>query len=220
MKKMKVLITLAGALCVLAFAAFAWAQDDDVLDENHIDDPENGKYVFWDEDEMNEFLLEVAASVDSAYDDEGGGMLDFCILCTPIAYAVSTLHYEGSPSQHWHVSTDIQWMGYDSTFHDCGGSTHMYSDVDGLKTYWKTTSASCCDYCNLENWVPQHKYPAWQDDTGDWDCLHDIYSDDIVYWGYELADFNNYDFTSGDYLSRFKRSSTYLSYVKWAICPE
>jgi hypothetical protein len=190
---MKKLTTLVCALAVLAFAAPALAQNDDVLDEDHIDDPANGKYVFWDEDEMNAFLAEYAATVEAPY-DEGGGVLDTCEYQIPIAYAVSTYHV-GRPG-HWHVDVDVDLhahYSYIDYYRVCTNGVHMYANVAGLKTNWKTTEDDACDYCDLEDWEAYYKKePAtsWTPFTTI-DCWYGVPPyDDTFYLGEE---------TSGDY---------------------
>ena len=207
MKKMKALTTLVCAFAALAFSAGAWAQNDDVLDEDHIDDPSNGKYVFWDEEEMNEFLLEHAASVESAYDDEGGGVLDVCFTSRPIAYAVTTRHDEGTENEHTHVDLNVVWDSLSSVYTVCAGG-HMYSDVDGLRVNWKTTSASDCDYCDWNDWSAKHYYPDYQEMSYVQDCVYIIYTSIIVYWGEERADFNNHDFVIDENVAKFNRDGT------------
>jgi hypothetical protein len=188
----KLLTTLVCAFAVLAFANTARAQNDDVLDGDHIDDPENGKYVFWDEEEMMKFLAEYNAALEAVDDEDGGGVLDSCDYVIPPVTAVSTYHV-GRPG-HWHVDTNVQlyaqysWPNPDrDVYRVCTNGVHMYANVAGLKVNWKTTSADACDYCDWETWDAVYMKPSqsWNEFTTT-DCSWAVFPyHDVFYWGQE-----------------------------------
>jgi hypothetical protein len=205
---MRKLTTLVCAFAVLAFAAPALAQNDDVLDENHIDDPENGQYVFWDEDEMNAFLAEYFAGLAATSDeDEGGGMLDSCTNYRPVATTVATYHV-GRPS-HWHVDTNITWSSYYTAYSVCYNA-HNHSNVSGVYAWWRTTQANACDYCDQDDWMPEYwevDNPNWEEMTDTRSCSYGIGTDDIYYYGREYNGLSGDDYGFGS-LVLFDRVGT------------
>jgi hypothetical protein len=206
MEKMKLLATLVCAFGVLAFASTARAQNDDVLDEDHIDDPENGKYVFWDEEEMLKFLAEYNAELAANDEEDGGGVLDSCTSYRPAATAAGTYHTGRTP--HWHVDTNVYWSTYYWSYYVCYNA-HNHSSVYGINATWKTTQSNACDYCDQDDWTPKYYTggsPATMTDTRD--CWYDLGSDAIYYYGRE---FNGYSsgYTFGyENMALFDREGT------------
>jgi hypothetical protein len=204
----KLTLTLVCAFGVLAFANTARAQNDDVLDEDHIDDPENGKYVFWDEEEMEAFIDELNAEWEASLEDEA---LDTCLLLRPEAYYVKTLHNEGTAYAYWDLTTYVTWNSRFTRYEVHAGYTgeDMWEYVDALEVGWRH-SASVCPYCDWDDWDAEYSldggstYPDMQDQ----DCWNTGYPYVVVYYykGYDSLNFD--DEAIYNYFARFNRGGS------------
>ncbi|MFO8072695.1 MAG: hypothetical protein R6V85_12560 [Polyangia bacterium] len=215
----KLTATIATALAAPLFATGAWSYESESVydeshpsgfwfDENHVDDPENGSYVFWDDQELDDFLLEFASTVESPYDEQANTLGD-CFAFRPIAYAVTTTHGEGTRWEHTHVDTDVRWNSGSSKYYVCyNDETHMYSNVDSIKGNWKTTSSSGCDYCDWDDWAAKYSKGNPYYIMDDYDCMYIFGTDDIVYWGEESSALTDFDYDLYDNMLKFERAYT------------
>ena len=221
----KLMTAFLSAAAVVAFSTGARADDEKSaydarhaegfwFDENHIDDPEHNSYVFWDDKELEEFIKEMAAEVEAPYKYEAIGQaktLDLCFTARPIAWAVTTRHLEGTQYEHTHTEVGLRWDSGSSRYYACYNyNQHNYLDVDGIKGWWETLSASDCDYCDWDDWRAKYDpdVGSWSFVTEDEDCYAPSSEDWIVYWGEELDGYNNVDYELGDRMVRFERDGT------------
>jgi hypothetical protein len=162
MRKMKLLATLVCAFAVLAFAAPALAQEAELA----CGEVEKGTWTFHNESEMNEFLEDLAAEAAencTSEEVEDEWMIDYCWAVGPIAHAVSTLRWEGTPDEVWTTTTNIQWHpnGY---YYISAGSMPpgMFANVDTLKVIWRHPGGIACLYCYQGSpWRTRHWESNW-----------------------------------------------------------
>lgn len=177
------------------------------------------------EEDLDDFAMEMAkvSELESLFvDEEGDGYgLDSCWLCRPAAYLVYFQH-----GTTWTATTDIEWDPEDAVYKVCWDEDLM-TDVDGVRTYWRTTSADCCDFCDWDDWHAQYRNftgtESWVNVTYDEDCGRIINTDHIWYKGDERAYYNDFDFnlTTRFRVSKFNRTGTSTdSKLLITYCPE
>jgi hypothetical protein len=200
-------LSIGGAFALLAVTLSVAAYELD----------EDGGYVFYDDDELMAFAEKLAE--EEVEEQGGGGWLDACYLCRPVAYLLVTVHDEGEETQHSHTDTDIYWDSENEYYYACYNyKAHMYSNVDRILAYWKTTSAACCDYCDWDDWEAYHFNPWSTMETQNCD---NTYSPSIYYWGNETTDYDDHDYTTGNYFAEFERTGTMTdSAVRLVYCVE
>jgi hypothetical protein len=204
----KLTTTLVCAFAVLAFA-----------------DPAAAEIYTVSDDEIDEFLEKLANEeedddlYDSQFDGVDMGIDSLCIHCRPIAYAVAFEH-----NGTWTVISDLEWDSVRGVYTVCWNSAAMRY-VDGVRMYWKTTSSSCCDYCNNSTFdtAQYFNYDTWpqktyQNTTGT-DTCWPLIPAGRGYRGEELSYYNNFHFNVDDEHSIGRMNSYYPSYIEIVSCP-
>jgi hypothetical protein len=214
-------LTIGCAVALLAIAQDAAAYDFD----------EDGNFVFYDEDELDEFLISLVAeySTDESSAFGGDGLReDICGFPIPEAYAV-TIGHEISGNWHYHVILDVEWdsNGY---YRVCAeDNEHALDNVDSVKCNWRHENGSgICNWCTYPGawWTAYRQYdgtPTWEPMSEDEDCMIEYTSGDSIYWGEEEDWYVNYDFNTNNFICRFSDDETppgYKSRVRVTSCPE
>ena len=209
----KLTTTMASALAVLLLASGAWAWESD-LDYDHISRPEDGYYVFWNEEEMNEFLDELAeAKAVAEYEEQIYGETRACWVLRPVVDYAWTMHDEGEETAHWHVTTNVTWDGQLQEYqvHESYTNGHMWDSVDQIKVRWRDNDGGWyCDYCDDYSWNAYYKKGSIWRTMDSYNCFH--YSGAVYYYGSETSDYDDYDMLRGRY-AKFSCSavSSYLA---------
>jgi hypothetical protein len=209
----KLTTTMASALAVLLLASGAWAWESD-LDYDHISRPEDGYYVFWNEEEMNEFLDELAeAKAVAEYEEQIYGETRACWVLRPVVDYAWTMHDEGEETAHWHVTTYVTWDGQLQEYqvHESYTDGHMWDSVDQIKVRWRDNDGGWyCDYCDDYSWNAYYKKGSIWRTMDSYNCFH--YSGAVYYYGSETSDYDDYDMLRGRY-AKFSCSavSSYLA---------
>ena len=199
---------ILSALAALTFSTGAWAE----------------KYTVSEED-LDEFVDSLALEglsaemLESQFDGVEMGTLDFCVHCRPIAYAVAFQH-----GSNWTVinGNDISWNSYTERYEVCWAGDTM-TDVDGVRQYYKTTSSSCCNYCDSGSFGDgdyfDYDVPSYET-VDDGDCWFSLWTSDIFYEAEETSYYTGFDFNNTNQIYIGRMDVWTESYLDITNCPD